>query len=330
MFERLRRLFGLSKSVNAAEVPLLHWIDPAELEPLVDFGEGAVVLKDDSVVDWLARVRTSEQELMRRSLVGAYLDLCCDPHALDRSGKPVLRTPHKRWRSPHAEGLTPATGVSPDRMDRVMRICASEIHNLLSPVLGTAPIAPLGVICLAPFDVYLNFESGFRSGGEDLPRSGGVYIHKAIADTSIVLIDASRPNVVMQVLAHELTHHAIAELLLPAWLQEGYTQIMEERVSGSLSFEMTGEKRAEHRAFWNEERVLGFLDGSTFSTDNDNACELSYHLAQWIVRLQLETRPKEFFAFTKACSSLGVDAACEQQLGQTPQELVSSTLGYRR
>jgi hypothetical protein len=80
-------------------------------------------------------------------------------------------------------------------------------------------------------------------------------------------------------------------------------------------------------AAWSERDIDEFLSGAGFHCPDDDIQELSYHLAQFIVRSELTRRPKDFFAFARACRDQDPERACTQHLGLTPRALVTGALG---
>jgi hypothetical protein len=120
-----------------------------------------------------------------------------------------------------------------------------------------------------------------------------------------------------ETIAHELTHHALKELGLPLCLEEGLTQMMEERITGRTHFRVTHELIQRHRDHWSEVGADRFWSGEAFHSAEDDEQELAYHLSQLIVRSLLSDRPEEFFAFARACREQGPETAALEHLGQS-------------
>jgi len=129
-----------------------------------------------------------------------------------------------------------------------------------------------------------------------------------------------------QTIAHELTHHALHDAQLPLWVEEGITQMMEERVTGQTNFKLDRQMLRRHREHWLDGSLERFLSGEGFSAPHDDEQELSYHLAQLVVRGLLSRDPKSFFAFARACGTTNPGDAATRHLGATPDEIVERAL----
>jgi hypothetical protein len=131
------------------------------------------------------------------------------------------------------------------------------------------------------------------------------------------------------IIAHELTHHALYNLALPLWAEEGLTQMMEERVAGQGGFALDQEMLARHRKRWLSGGVDRFLSGESFRSPLGDEQELAYNLSQLIVRRMLADHPERFFAFLRACRDVDPEEAAKSHLGMECAALVTSTLTPR-
>jgi len=102
------------------------------------------------------------------------------------------------------------------------------------------------------------------------------------------------------VIAHELTHSALAHLSLPKWLDEGLAVNTEHKVAGARRLDHTPQElHRMHIEFWNAERIQQFWSGASFDrTDDGNL--LSYELARIVVE-QMARQWDEFARFV-ACA----------------------------
>lgn len=250
---------------------------------------------------------------MRRALMAACLDDLRD----------TLQVDHRRWRSRHIEGLAPLEGSAAVNIARAAETACRMLEHDLAVIRGNQPVAPVAVIAIATKDAYIDYINPFYPEQGAFATSGGLYHAGGPKAFPEIVICAVRNTPCDNVVAHELTHHALKGLRLPRWAEEGFTQMMEERVTGRANFRLDQELVGRHRERWNDETILEFVQGSSFHSPEDDMQELSYHLAQWVVRGELSRRPKQFFEFIRACRDLGSEQACRGVLGQTPEELVA-------
>lgn len=144
----------------------------------------------------------------------------------------------------------------------------------------------------------------------------------------MIILPMQMKHDVDSTIAHELTHHALSELNLPAWMEEGFTQMMEERVTSVYNFTVNHELLQRHRLLWSTIGLRSFWEGESFHSARDDEQELSYHLSQLIVRSMLSDRPEEFLAFARSCRTAeSVEAAALETLGLNLDSLASHVLG---
>jgi hypothetical protein len=138
------------------------------------------------------------------------------------------------------------------------------------------------LILLNSTDDYYNYVANYYPDGGEFAFSGGMYINHGCPHFVGVLADLAQ---VEPMIAHEMTHSALAYLRLPLWLDEGLAVNAEHRISVSHRHpRATVELLGQHLTFWNAERMQEFWAGTSFNrTDEGNA--LSYDLARSIVEL---------------------------------------------
>ncbi len=309
----------LPKPAAAAEAPL-PTIDPAEIEPLLYEYEGLPRVDWQQAGAWaIARQDQMPIEDARRALTAAWLDVLSGGFAI----------PYTRWRSPDVEGLAPAEGHIAARTAAAARESMRCIRESLTPIRGGDPIPPIAVLALASGDDYYSFvcEAGPEEG--EFATSGAQYWPTQSFAPPLIIINAAFRHAVEASFAHELAHHALNGYFLPIWIEEGLTQMMEERVTGASRFHLDREMLDRHRSLWYDIGLDGFFDGSTFRSPEDDRQELSYHLAQCVTRTLLSTRPKDFFAFARACKTTDVTAAAVENLGGEPEAIVRAMLRVR-
>ena len=90
--------------------------------------------------------------------------------------------------------------------------------------------------------------------------------------------------VIEPVIAHEMTHAALAHLKLPKWLDEGIAVNTEHRISTvTVHREHAMELIAKHRDFWNPEKMQEFWTGESFlRTDDGNALSMISRRRWWV------------------------------------------------
>jgi hypothetical protein len=128
--------------------------------------------------------------------------------------------------------------------------------------------------------------------------------------------------------AHELTHHALAQLTLPLWVEEGLTQMMEEFVTRQTDFKVNREMIDRHATHWSDRGLQGFWTGASFFSAEEGDQELSYHLAELLARRLLADWPKQFLAFLRQCEEVDCGAAASRRcLNASLGDLVAGSLG---
>lgn len=127
---------------------------------------------------------------------------------------------------------------------------------------------------------YAYVSAGYPDGGE-YGLSGGMFIdagcpHFVTRRDDLALIEP--------VIAHELTHAALAHLRLPLWLDEGIAVNTERRLAPTAAGVHTpAQMHARHQAFWNGETIQQFWSGNAFARPDDGqmlSCDLARILVQ--------------------------------------------------
>src|SRR6185295_15043814 len=162
----------------------------------------------------------------RRAAAAAWLDELRD----------ALQDDHKRWRHAGVEGLGPIEDDLAVRAAKGADRAREMIADALRPIRADAPIPLVAVIALRKQEDYYSFISRYYPDEGEFGTSGGVYINEGEPSVPIIAMPANLKHSVELTLAHELTHHALRGLELPLWVEEGLTQMMEERVTGYTAF----------------------------------------------------------------------------------------------
>ncbi len=194
-------------------------------------------------------------------------------------------------------------------------------------VRDDAPIPPIALVAIEPKESYIDFTNSYFPDEGAFATSGGLYLNEGEDAFPLIAISAATRHACEAAAAHELTHHALRGARLPLWVEEGFTQMMEERVVGASNFTLNSEMVSRQREHWSERDIDEFLEGSAFLSPEDDTQELAYHLSQWVVRGELTSRPDQFFRFARACRNGDSTVLCRSILGETPREIVLRTIG---
>ncbi len=125
--------------------------------------------------------------------------------------------------------------------------------------------------------------------------SGGMFINGGCPHFVLVSADLSAME---PVIVHEMTHHAIAHLELPKWLDEGIAVNTEYRLAGARhSIYSAREMRQKHRHYWNAASIQAFWSGRAFDHTDDGQM-LSYELARILVE-QMALHWEAFCVFVR-------------------------------
>lgn len=157
-------------------------------------------------------------------------------------------------------------------------------------------------------DDYYTYTAAYEHGDGERAFSGGMFIdagcpHFVTRRDDLTLIEP--------VIAHELTHAALAHLRLPLWLDEGIAVNTEHRLTGVRAEHTPQELQRMHQRFWGEAEIQQFWTGESFRRPDDGN-KLSYDLARIIVE-QLAKTWEPFAAFVANASQedAGAQAARE-------------------
>jgi hypothetical protein len=154
-------------------------------------------------------------------------------------------------------------------------------------------------------DWYYHYVAVFYPDQGEFAFSGGMFI------------DAGCPHFVVRrgdlatvepVIAHELTHSALAHLRLPLWIDEGIAVNTEHKLAGSMGGLYTPQEiRQKHLRFWGATEIQQFWSGESFArTDDGNM--LSYDLARTLVE-QFGKSWETFELFVKHAQRIDAGAA---------------------
>lgn len=269
---------------------------------------------------WVAQLEKdpSKHAALLRAITAAWLDELRD----------ALPQDHRRWRRPALEGLAPLGDNASIRVAKAADRAFDVVSTSLKPLRGEAPVPAIAVVALETNDSYYSFIDPYQPEEGEFATSGGCFIRQqdGVMPFIVVPVQGAKSSI-EAVLAHEMTHHALASMGLPLWMEEGFTQMMEDRATGLNSFTLSKELLQRHRGRWSHARIADFWDGSAFHSPEGEDQELAYHLAQLLVRRALTDNPQQFFALARSAHSTPVDLAAPELLGESLDDWAARIIG---
>jgi hypothetical protein len=213
------------------------------------------------------------------------------------------------------------------QMADYVRTARHRVAKLLGDLADFPAGEPTIVLVLDDEATYYRYVSIYFPDGE-FAASGGMFIDAGCPHFVVV---RGHLGDVEPVIAHELTHAALAHLRLPRWLDEGIAVNSERRVAGVRPQLYTPlELHAMHRAHWTADKVQALWSGEGFLRADDSL--LSYDLARILVE-QLAGTWDAFAGFLRAAAgaqdggaeaaraALGLDlGACAAALVEAPDD----------
>jgi hypothetical protein len=165
------------------------------------------------------------------------------------------------------------------------------------------------VLVVDDVDSYYRYIGMFYPAEGEFALSGGIFIG---AGCPHFVVRRAELNSVEPVIAHELTHSALAHLDLPLWVDEGLAVNTEHRIAGAhRGLHTPRQLHAKHVAFWNDELIQEFWSGASFHRADDGNM-LSYDLARIMVAQMGRSWPAfERFAAAARREDAGDGAARE-------------------
>ncbi len=269
-------------------------------------------------IDWWAfeAWRRVEPDVDIRAVAAAWMDEVRDS----------LSGEYRRWRHVSVEGLAPADGALAQAMAAAADKSVKIVRAALSRALGDVPAPDIGLVVFAGKDEYISFTDYYHPEEGEWATSGGCYLNDGEGCFPLIVTHAGAKWGLEQTIAHEMTHHLLHGRGLPLWVEEGFTQMMEERVTGYTGFKLDREMRDRQFERW-EGRLDSFLSGEGFSSGAEDDQELAYHLAEWIARAELSERADAYFRFVRDCRENGAEASALKHLGCGLEKLVARRLG---
>ena len=186
-------------------------------------------------------------------------------------------------------------------VDRLLRCCERSRDVVLETLVGVARDEGYGKHVVLAFDdveTYYDYIADFHPEEGEFAPSGGIFLDEGYGHFALCTAANGEHD---RTIAHELNHALLRHLPLPLWLNEGVTQVMEDLVVGSSRFTIDREMVRRHRHYWNPETIHSFWSGDSFVFPDDGQ-ELSYHLAQVLLRNLMSDYPKRVPEFLNAAN----------------------------
>jgi len=224
----------------------------------------------------------------------------------------ALEAGRRAWLQHLAEALGPHMGLLetddawvlsslPGREERATAQYVHTARTRIGRLLGALASFPAGqrslVLVLDSEDDYYRYVSLYYPDGE-FATSGGMFIDAGCPHFVVV---RAHLGAIEPVIAHELTHSALAHLRLPRWLDEGIAVNSERRVAGPQpSLHTAMELHALLREHWSAAKVQLLWSGESFLRADDDTL-LSYELARILVE-QMSRDWDGFATFVRAAA----------------------------
>lgn len=168
-----------------------------------------------------------------------------------------------------------------DALARYVATARQRVTRTLDDLARLPPGERTIVLVLDSEEDYYHYVSIYYPEEGEFAFSGGMFIHAGCPHFVVVRSDLATLE---PVIAHELTHSALAHWHLPKWLDEGLAVNTEHRVAGVRGAAHTPQElHRMHQAYWTPQRIQAFWTGESFD-EPDQGNLLSYDLARILVQ----------------------------------------------
>ncbi len=224
-----------------------------------------------AVAAWLAEMPASDRPAAHYALSRRWLNLLI----------PAMRAPHAISESTNFLLLS-VPKVDP--IKRVLQFLEETRARVLRALVHAGPPRDRPkhlVVIFGDRDDYAHFTAAAAPEEErELAESGGMFIPRGVPH---IVLPSHDLVAIHPTLVHELIHDCVAHLPLPAWLNEGITQMLEYDLVSWSPFELNREMMEKHADYWTPETIQDFWSGRSFHLPGD-AQKVSYNLAVVLVR----------------------------------------------
>jgi hypothetical protein len=152
----------------------------------------------------------------------------------------------------------------------------------------------LPILVLADTETYYQYVAAFHSEGK-YGGSSGMQIRQGYAH---IAMWGTRFDLLENTLAHEMTHLSLRHLNLPQWVEEGLAQMFEHDMTGRQLLILDQETARKHKSYWRKHGLDAFWRGHGFQSAG-RVQELSYQLAEVLVRLLIEAHRPRWFGMVR-------------------------------
>ncbi len=271
-----------------------NWFPPGKRFPHPDW---------DSIAKWV-QSQPSEAEVadLWEKIFGQWMAALVD----------AFGEGYRGMESPHFHLISVATEKKANEMLDFLERCLVDIQNSLPFLEGREPVGACPVIVVQNTEDFYAYLSEYVEGDGAFGAVGGVYLNRGYGHFVMPSTDLAY---YVDVFAHELCHACVAELALPAWLDEAIAVTIENRITGRNPYVLDREMVWRHQEYWTEDAIRGFWRGESFWYA-DEGQELSYHLAQFLLSAIYQgghtpTNLINEFVVAAAIEDAGVTAARE-------------------
>jgi hypothetical protein len=190
--------------------------------------------------------------------------------------------PHMRvTTTPEAYLLSALEDAEADALARYVATARQRVTRTLGDLARLPPGERTIILVLDSEEDYYHYVSIYYPEEGEFAFSGGMFIHAGCPHFVVVRSDLATLE---PVIAHELTHSALAHWHLPKWLDEGLAVNTEHRVAGVRGAAHTPQElHRMHQAYWTPQRIQAFWTGESFD-EPDQGSLLSYDLARILVQ----------------------------------------------
>jgi len=237
--------------------------------------------------------------------------------------KSVLSSGHSIYESPNFLILTSENSEYSNNLLKFLENARLGILKTLKDIANDEGYGKHIVLIFDSIDKYYSYISYYYPEEGEFGFSSGTYLNKGYGHFAFPHQEMSYAKAIV---AHELSHALLDHLPLPAWLNEGIAVNIENMFVGSAPLTMDKEIHTKHKKFWDKIKIQEFWSGESFSRP-DEAQELSYHLAQFLVH-SLSNDLESFKSFVNTATfSDGGEEAASKIYDDTLGSLISQLLG---
>jgi hypothetical protein len=286
-----------------------------DIEPLLGSSNGFVLMDWSAVHAWAAAAPDAAGQsaalndahrawlMHMRDALGAHF------HLLETDECYLLSS----LESAVARAMTGFVRTSRERIKRVLGPVAQFPHGMKSVI-----------VVMDDHDDYYNYVAMYYPEEGEFALSGGMFIPMGCPHFLLVRDDL---HAIEPVIAHELTHSALAHWKLPLWLDEGIAVSTEHRLCGVRSVPyQPREMQDKHRSYWTGANLQAFWVGDTFRRSDDGNL-LSYDLANRLVT-HMGRHWEAFTAFVQQADQADAgSAAAKAHFGLDLGQAAAAVLG---